>query len=208
MVELGIRGACCRKSIRTTRRDKTAALSSDYVNRNFNTTKVDELLVSDLTYIPTNQGWLYLVCILDVYSRRILRWSMADNMKVDLFLDALKQLQITRSKSVFAGTIFHSDHGSQYTSYEFRSVLKAMGMVQSMGTVGDSYDNALAENLWSLLKRESGYSENFESIDEARASIFEWIIWYNNERIHTSIENMPPAKFEQQFANMTENEVE
>jgi transposase InsO family protein len=86
---------------------------------------------------------------------------MADNMKFDLFLDALKQLQITRSKSVFAGTILHSDHGSQYRSYEFRSVLKAMGMVQSISTVGDSYDNALAENLWSHLMRESGYSENF-----------------------------------------------
>ena len=172
MVDLGMRGACGRKKIKTTRRDKLASPSPDLVNRDFSAKGADQLYVSDLTYIPTKEGWLFLVAILDVFTRRIVGWSMATHMRTELFLDALRQAQLTRGRSTFSGTIFHSDHGSQYTSVEFRAMLKVMGIEQSMGTVGDSYDNALAENLWSLLKRETDYSDNFETVEEARIAIF------------------------------------
>ena len=162
MVDLGMRGACGRKKIKTTRRDKLASPSPDLVNRDFSAKGADQLYVSDLTYIPTKEGWLFLVAILDVFTRRIVGWSMATHMRTELFLDALRQAQLTRGRSTFSGTIFHSDHGSQYTSVEFRAMLKVMGIEQSMGTVGDSYDNALAENLWSLLKRETDYSDNLK----------------------------------------------
>ena len=143
--------------------DKKAIYSPDLVNRNFHAEDLDQLLVSDLTYIPTKEGWLFLVCILDVFSRRILGWSMTRHMKVELFINALRQMQITRGKSTFEGTIFHDDKGCQYSATEFRKALQLMGMIQSMGSVGDSYDNSVAENLWSLLKRESNYSENFKN---------------------------------------------
>lgn len=207
MVELGIRGACARKKVRTTRADKNAIYSPDLVNRNFHADNVDQLLVSDLTYIPTKEGWLFLVCILDVCSRRIIGWSMARHMRVELFTDALRQMEITRNQSIFEGTIFHDDKGSQYSAQGFREALGLMGMTQSMGSVGDSYDNAAAKNLWSLLKRESNYRENFETIDEARAEIFDWINWYNSERIHSSIDYLSPIQFEEQLARATAKKV-
>ena len=128
-------------------------------------------------------------------------------MRVELFIDALRQMQIKRGKSIFARTIFHDDKGSQYSANEFREALRLMEMIQSMGSVGDSYDNCLAENLWSLLKRESNYKESFETIDEARVAIFDWINWYNSERIHSSIDYLSPIQFEEQLARATARKV-
>ena len=195
MVDLGIKGACSRKKIRTTIADKKAKFSLDLLKRNFSASEIDKVFVSDLTYIETLEGWLYLVAILDVYTRKIVGYSMGTTMDVELFTRALKQLQYSRNKLIFKDAIFHSDHGSQYTSAVFRQALKLMGMKQSMGTVGDSYDNALAENLWSLIKRET-YTKNM-TIEEARLEIFSWINWYNNERIHGSLNYLTPQEFEE-----------
>ncbi len=137
MLELDIRGACGRRKIKTTRRDKLASPSPDLLNRDFSAKEADQVYVSDLTYIPTKEGWLFLVTILDVFTRRIVGWSMARHMRTELFLAALRHCQVTRRRSIFTGTIFHSDLGSQYTCKEFRAMLKVMGMKQSMGTVGD-----------------------------------------------------------------------
>jgi putative transposase len=197
---------------RKTKNPKTTKLSpkihypDDRVKRYFKADKPNELWVSDITYVLTKSGYCYTAFITDVFSNTIASWMVSKYIDTKLVLDALDMAICTR-KVISDNLVHHSDRNSQYFSDAYREKLDSELIIQSVSTTGDSYDNALAENLWSLLKRESGYSENFESIDEARASIFEWIILYNNERIHTSIENMPPAKFEQQFANMTENKV-
>jgi len=197
MVTLGISGLGGRRKVRTTRRDPHASKSPDLVERDFSANHPDELWVTDLTYIPTKEGWLFLVAIIDVYSRRAIGWSMADNMETQVFLDALHMAQLTRGKVIFVNTILHSDHGSQYSSKDFRDQLRLMRITQSMGSVGNSFDNAMAESLWASLKKELVYRTTFETIEQARLETFEWLNWYNNTRLHSSIGYLSPVRFEE-----------
>jgi putative transposase len=198
MGELGIAGICGRrKATNTTRRDPNAQPAADLVERDFTADHPDELWVGDMTYIPTLEGWLYLAGVLDVFSRRLLGWSIAEHMRTELCVDAIQAAAATRRRARFCGTVFHSDHGCQYTSDEFRRMCRSMGIVQSMGTVGDSYDNAMAESLWSSLKREVFEDTVFTTKQEARTAIFHWIIWYNSTRLHSSLGYRPPVEFEE-----------
>lgn len=147
MAELGIVGLCGRRKIRTTVRDPSHVPAPDLVERDFTADRPDELWVGDLTYIPTREGFLYMASALDAYSRRLVGWSLADHLRTEICTDALASAAATRGQSCFVGTKFHSDHGCQYTSHNFRKLCKKMGITQSMGTVGDSYDNAMAESL-------------------------------------------------------------
>lgn len=197
MGELGIYGICGRrKATNTTRRDPNAQPAPDLVERDFTAEKLDELWVGDMTYIPTLEGWLYLASVLDVFSRRLIGWSMAEHMRTELCVDAIQAAAATRCRSRFEGTVFHTDHGCQYTSDDFGKVCTSMGIVQSMGSVGDSYDNALAESFWSSLKREVFEDTIFTTKKEARTAIFEWIMWYNSNRLHSSLGYQPPIEFE------------
>jgi len=198
---LGIAGICGRKKIKTTRRDPSHPLAADLVERDFSADAPDELWLTDVTYIATDEGWLYLCSILDVFSRRLLGWSMADHMRTELCLDALDAAAMVRGRHSFVGTVLHSDHGCQYTSDDFNKHCTALGIVQSMGTVGDSYDNCMMESAWSSLKRELVYETHFATKDEARRAVFEWLIWYNNERLHSSIDYMSPMEFEESWDN-------
>jgi transposase InsO family protein len=198
---VGIAGICGRKKIKTTRRDPSHPLAADLVERDFSAEGPDELWLTDLTYIATDEGWLYLCSILDVFSRRLLGWSMADHMRTELCLDALDAAAMVRGRHSFVGTVLHSDHGCQYTSEDFNKHCTAMGIVQSMGTVGDSYDNSMMESAWSSLKRELVYETHFSTKDEARRAVFEWLIWYNSERLHSSIDYMSPMEFEESWDN-------
>jgi transposase InsO family protein len=200
MVELGIAGKCGRRKVRTTRRDPAARPATDLVERDFTADQPDELWLGDVTYIPTGEGFLYLASVLDVFSRRLLGWSLADHLRTELCLDALTAAGAARGRVRFSGTVFHSDHGCQYTAVEFRRRCRAMGIVQSMGTVGDSYDNAMAESLWSSLKRELVDDARFTTKEEARVAVFEWIMWYNNERLHSSLGYASPEEFEESWS--------
>jgi putative transposase len=197
MAEIGIAGACGQRKVRTTKRDKSRPLAADLVERDFTADGPDELWVTDVTYIPTDEGWLYLCSILDVWSRRLLGWSIADHLRTELCLDALEAAALARGRRAFAGTTLHSDHGCQYTSEDFNRRCAELHIVQSMGSVGDSYDNAMAESAWSSLKRELVYETHFSTKQEARMAVFEWIIWYNSERLHSSIEYNSPMEFEE-----------
>ena len=197
MAELSITGACGRAKTITTRPDRHARKSADLVQRNFSIDAPDKLWVSDLTYIGTREGWLYLVCIMDACSRRILGYSMSDSMDTQMFVDCLNRAKEARGRAVMADTIFHSDHGSQYTSSEFRELLRISRFSQSMGSVGDSYDNAMAESLWASLKKELVYRTVFSTREEARSEIFDWIHWYNRSRRHSSIGDISPIRFEE-----------
>lgn len=197
MGELGIAGRCGRRKIRTTWRDPAAEPAADLVERDFTAEEPDELWVGDITYIPTGEGWLFVASVLDVCTRMVVGWSIADHLRAELCIDALEAAGACRGKGFFAGTVFHSDHGCQYTSSEFKACCKRMGIIQSMGTVGDSFDNAMAESFWSSLKRELVYDTYFATKQEARLAVFEWITWYNNERLHSSLDYMSPREFEE-----------
>ncbi|HXY44970.1 MAG TPA: IS3 family transposase [Acidimicrobiales bacterium] len=201
MAEIGIAGICGRKKMVTTRRDPTHTPAADLVERDFSAEEPDELWLTDITYVPTDEGWLYVCSILDVFSRMLLGWSIADHLRTELCLDALHGAAGFRGRSSFVGTVLHSDRGCQYTSDEFKRHCRLLGIVQSMGTVGDSYDNAMMESAWSSLKRELVYESHFTTKNEARKAVFEWMVWYNNERLHSSIDYMSPMEFEEFWSN-------
>lgn len=196
MGELGIAGKSGRKKLRTTERDPAATPAGDLVERDFTAEAPDELYVGDITYIPTDEGWLFVASVLDVCTRRLVGWSIADHMRVELCVDALEAAARARGRARLEGTVMHTDHGCQYTSADFRACCGRFGVVQSMGSVGDSYDNAMAESFWSSLKRELVDDAHFATKTEARRAIFEWIIWYNTERLHSSLDYMSPEEFE------------
>jgi transposase InsO family protein len=199
MGELGIEGICGRKKVKTTRRDPTKTPAPDLVERDFHAEAPDELWLTDVTYIATDEGWLYLCSILDVFSRRLLGWSLTDHLRTELCADALHAAALARGRRDFTGTVLHSDHGCQYTSEDFAKLCTQLHIVQSMGSVGDSYDNAMMESAWSSLKRELVYETHFTTREEARRAVFEWLVWYNRERLHSSIAYMSPMEFEESW---------
>jgi putative transposase len=190
----GIRGATLRKYVVTTQSDPEAAKPIDLVERRFFADAPDRLWVADMTYIPTWSGWLYLAMVLDVYSRKVVGWAMDTNMRTELILDALQMAVIQRQPR---GVIHHSDRGSQYTSYAFGKRCKEAGIMPSMGSVGDAYDNAMAESFFAALEREVLHRRRFRSQAEARMAIFEWIEgWYNPHRRHSGLGYRSPVNYE------------
>lgn len=196
MAELGIAGHCGRRKLRTTMRDPRERPAVDLVKRVFGRDRLDQLWIGDVTYIPTGEGWLYVASVLDACSRRLLGWSIADHMRTELCTDALRAAVATRARARLEGVVFHSDHGCQYTSNDYKSICADMHIVQSMGTVGDSYDNAMAESFWASLKRELVDDAHYATKEEARIAVFEWLVWYNRERLHSSIGYQPPEEYE------------
>jgi transposase InsO family protein len=198
MAKHGIKGRCGRRRVRTTIRDPHACPATDLVNRRFDRDRLNQLWLGDITYIPTGEGWLYMSSVLDACSRRLLGWSLAGHMRTELVTDALQAAVGQRGgHHQIRGVVFHGDHGSQYTSDDYRQLCRHLGVTQSMGTVGDSYDNAMAESFWASLKRELVDWSNFATHAKARAAVFEWINWYNHERLHTSLRMQSPHEFEQ-----------
>jgi transposase InsO family protein len=202
MAREGLQGRCGRRKMRTTVADPTKVPAADLVRRQFNRDELDQLWVGDATYIPTDEGWLFLATVIDACSRRLLGWSITDHLRTELCLDALSAAVGTRGGTCqVAGVIFHSDHGTQYTSDAFGAACAGFGITQSMGTVGDSYDNAMAESFFASFKREVVDGEHFATRAEARAEIFAWCVWYNTTRLHTSIGNRPPIEYEAHLTN-------
>ncbi|WP_406729957.1 IS3 family transposase [Streptomyces sp. GD-15H] len=152
----------------------------------------------DITYIPVGDGqWLSLASVIDICSRRVIGYSMATHMRAELVIDALEAAVRARGGSV-DGVVFHSDRGAQYTSAAFAEACDRYGIRRSMGKVGSSYDNALAESLWQGLKREAMYEKRFLTVSQARLELFQWITWYNTRRRHSALVYLSPTEFEQQ----------
>jgi putative transposase len=191
----GLRGVCRRRYVRTTRRDELAELSDDLVHRQFHTSEPNRLWVADVTYLPTWQGFLYLAVILDAFSRRVVGWSMASYLRTELVLDALEMALWNRRPE--PGLVHHTDHGSQYTSLAFGRRCREAGIAQSMGSVGDSYDNALAESFFASLECELIDRSRWRSFTEARMAIFDYLeCFYNPRRRHSSLGYLSPADYE------------
>ncbi len=194
----GLRGATLRRYVVTTLTDREAQPEADLVKRQFYTDGPDRLWVADITYVPTWSGFLYLAMVLDVYSRRIVGWAMESHLRTELILSALNMAIAQRRPD---SVIHHSDHGCQYTSYAFGKRCREAGVMPSMGTVGDAYDNAMAESFFASLEREVLDRRRFKSQAEAKMAIFEWIEgWYNPYRRHSSLGYRSPVNYERAHA--------
>jgi putative transposase len=189
-----LRGATLRHFVVTTQPDPAGTRAIDLVDRQFYTDGPDRLWVADITYIPTWAGFLYLAMVLDVYSRRIVGWAMETHLRTELIVAALDMALTQRRPS---NVIHHSDRGCQYTSYAFGKRCREAGVMPSMGSVGDAYDNAMAESFFATLERELLNRRRFRSQAEAKMAVFEWIEgWYNPHRRHSSLGYRSPVNFE------------
>jgi putative transposase len=194
----GLRGATLRRYVVTTQTDSGARPAVDLVDRQFYAEGPDRLWVADITYIPTWSGFLYLAMVLDVYSRRVVGWAMETHLRTKLILAALN-MAITQRRP--QAVIHHSDRGCQYTSYAFGKRCREAGVMPSMGSVGDAYDNAMAESFFASLEREVLNRRHFKSQAEAKMAIFEWIEgWYNPHRRHSSLGYRSPVNYERAHA--------
>jgi putative transposase len=194
MRERSIHGASRRPTVITTRRDRDARPAPDLVDRRFVADAPDQLWVADITYIPTWSGFLYLAIVLDVFSRRVVGWAMADNMRKELVLDALNMAVFRRRP---LGVVHHSDQGSQYTSIAFGMRCKEAGVRPSMGSRGDCYDNAMCESFNATLECELLAKRRFKTQREAELAVFDFIEgWYNPHRRHSALGYLSPNNFE------------
>lgn len=195
MNENNIKAKTKKKFKLTTDSKHKLNVSPNLLARNFNPESINEAWCGDITYIHTNEGWLFLATVIDLYSRKIIGWSMNKRMKKSLVVDAMKMALGQRKTAV--GLIFHSDRGSQYCSREFRKVLKRYGIKQSMSRKGNCWDNAVAESFFSTLKKDLVFHEEFETRAEAVRKIFEYIeVFYNRERIHSVLDFKSPIEYE------------
>ena len=195
----GLRGVSRRRGwCVTTRRDKDQQPAPDLVQRCFQASDINQLWVADMTYIPTWAGFGYLAIVLDVFSRKVVGWAFGQRMTTDLVLAALNMALLTRKPH---GVVHHSDQGSQYTSVEFGKRCKQMGVRPSMGSVGDAYDNAMAESFFASLECELIDRRVWKSFAQARMEIFTWIEgWYNPRRRHSGLGQKSPVSFEREYA--------
>jgi putative transposase len=197
MRSLGIAGARRDKKVRTTRADENAARHPDLVSRRFVAERPNQLWVTDLTYVATWAGMVYVCFIIDVYSRTIVGWRAATNMRTDMVLDALEMARWSRGTRL-EGLVCHSDAGSQFTSIRYGERLAELGALPSIGSVGDSYDNALAETVNGLYKTEVIRRQGpWRHVDEVELATLAWVHWFNTTRLHSSLGDIPPAEFEQ-----------
>jgi len=196
----GWEGETGRRKVRTTIVDRGATAATDRVKRDFNPTRPDSVWCGDITYLRTGEGWLFLATVIDLYSRRVIGWSLAAHMRTELVADALKMAIATRGGTVAAGVVFHSDRGSQYTSADFGELCDDHGVLQSMGATGVCWDNAAAESFFGTLKREHADRRRWATRADARRDLIRWIEgWYNQRRLHSTIAYNSPVEFEAMF---------
>jgi len=200
MRQQGLRGVVRGKVVRTTVSDSKAPCPLDRVNRQFRAERPNQLWVSDFTYVSTWQGWLYVAFVIDVFARRIVGWRVSSSMKADFVLDALEQALYARQPERDSPLIHHSDRGSQYVSIRYSERLAEAGIEPSVGSKGDSYDNALAETINGLYKAELIHRRApWKSRAAVELATLEWVAWFNHYRLLGSIGYIPPAEAEANY---------
>lgn len=202
MKKAGLRSKTKRRfRVKTTDSKHDHPIAPDRLRQDFGTSAANQVWVSDITYIPTDEGWLYLASTMDLCSRKIVGWSMASTLHATIVIDALRMAIEQRGPA--AGLIHHSDRGVQYACAEFRDELNAHGFVASMSRKGNCYDNAAKESFFHTLKAELVSHERYTSRAEARASVFEYIeAFYNRQRLHSTLGYMSPSDFERRNLSM------
>jgi putative transposase len=201
MREQGIRGAKCRgRPWRTTIADPNAQRPADLVERDFSAEAPDRLWVCDFTRLRCWEGVLYLAFVIDVYSRRVVGWQLAAHMRTTLVLDALRMALALRAPGADVKLVHHSDAGSQYTSFDYTQTLDDHDVLASIGTVGDALDNALAESFVDSFKTELISDRVWRTREQLEFAIVEYLAWFNNDRLHSALGDVPPAEFEALYA--------
>jgi len=202
MHALGLQGVVRGRKCRTTIHDDSAERPLDRVNRQFHASRPNQLWVADFTYVATWAGFVYVAFVIDVFARRIIGWRAARSMHTDLVLDALEQALWARSGA--RGVVHHSDRGSQYVSIRYSERLAEVGVEPSVGSVGDSYDNALAETIIGLYKTEVIHRCGpWRHLDAVEYATLEWVDWFNHRRLLEPIGNVPPAELEATYYHST-----
>jgi putative transposase len=200
MRKIGLAGRFRARKCRTTLPGDESYVIPDLIGRRFAAGAPDLAWVQDITYIPTGEGWLFLASVLDLGSRRLVGYAMADHMRTQLVLDALDMAVAARGgNDSIGGVIAHADRGSQYTSNAYLDYCQARQLRPSVGRTGICWDNAVAESFWESLKRECLQGRVFATRAEARRTIFTWINWYNTKRLHSTLNNSSPIEWEQQY---------
>jgi putative transposase len=194
MQKHGIRGRQKRQFMVTTQRNQRDPVADNVLARDFSPTQINHVWAGDITYIPTAESWLYLAIVLDLASRKIVGYAMADHMRSTLAVEALKRAAWGRKPP--QGFLFHSDQGSQYTSEEFRAALSDFGGVPSMSRRGNCWDNAPSESCFGSLKTERIHGARYATRAQAKADVLDWLNWYNTERLHSTIGYRSPNCFE------------
>ena len=196
----GLRGVRRGKVVRTTVGDSKALCPLDRVNRQFRAERPNQLWVSDFTYVSTWQGWLYVAFVIDVFARRIVGWRVSSSMRTDFVLDALEQALYARQPERDNSLVHHSDRGSQYVSIRYSERLAEAGVEPSVGSKGDSYDNALAETINGLYKAELIHRRApWKTKESLELATLEWVSWFNNHRLLEPIGYIPPAEAEANY---------
>ncbi len=200
MKRLGLAGARRGKVVRTTIPDKAVPCPLDHVNRQFRADRPNQLWVSDFTYVSTWQGWLYVAFVIDVFARRIVGWRVSRSMRTDFVLDALEQALYARQPELSEALIHQSDRGSQYVSIRYTERLGEAGIEPSVGSRGDSYDNALAETINGLYKTELIHRRApWKTMEAVELATLEWVSWFNHHRLLEPIGYIPPAEAEANY---------
>jgi putative transposase len=200
MRQLGLQGVRRGKTPRTTLPDPKAPCPLDRVNRQFRAERPNQLWVSDFTYVSTWQGWVYVAFVVDVFSRRIVGWRQSSSMHTEFVLDALEQALYERRPTEDDGLVHHSDRGSQYLSIRYSERLAEAGIEPSVGSRGDSYDNALAETINGLYKAEIIHRRGpWKTKQAVELATLEWVAWFNHHRLMGPLGHVPPAEFEANY---------
>ena len=193
----GLRGVVRGKVVRTTVSDTGVPCAADRVKRQFRAERPNQLWVSDFTYVSTWQGFVYVAFVIDVFARRIVGWRVSSSMRTDFVLDALEQALYERRPAEHGGLVHHSDKGSQYVSIRYTERLAEAGIEPSVGSVGDAYDNALAETINGLYKAEVIYRRSpWKTLEAVELATLEWVAWFNHHRLLEPIGHVPPAEAE------------
>jgi len=201
MHQAGIQGAKRRgKPWRTTIPNPTATRPPDLVDRDFTASRPDELWLGDFTYLRCWEGLVFFSFVIDAYSRRVVGWQFSTSMRTDLVLDALRMALTRREHGADVQLIHHSDAGSQYTSFAFQQELDDHRVRQSIGSVGDAYDNAMAESFVDTFKTELIADRVWRTRSQLELAIVEWVAWFNTQRLHESLGDIPPSEFEALYA--------
>ena len=199
MRRLGLHGVRRGKSVRTTVPDAAVPCPLDRVNRQFKADRPNQLWVSDFTYVSTWQGFVYVAFVIDVFARRIVGWRVARSMRTDFVLDALEQALYARRAEREGALVHHSDRGSQYVSIRYTERLAEAGIEPSVGSKGDSYDNALAETINGLYKAEVIHRRTWKTCEAVELATLEWVDWFNHRRLLEPIGYIPPAEAEAHY---------
>ena len=208
MRRLGLRGVSRGKGVRTTVGDTAAPCPLDRVNRQFKAERPNQLWVSDFTYVSTWQGFVYVAFVIDVFARRIVGWRVASSMRTDLVLDALEQALYARQPERDDSLIHHSDRGAQYVSIRYSERLAEAGIEPSVGSLGDSYDNALAETINGLYKAELIHRRGpWKTREAVELATLEWVSWFNHHRLLESIGYIPPAEAEAKYYRQLDEQI-